>query len=142
MLRYLIALALLLPAQVQPPLLRASTARATTAETWTYAIAVDQPMQVVDVLDMRLAVIDHSSACAFANPIALVCEAQPTEAITITVGIRRNACEPDLCREINWTILNWVEGAGQRSNVVAVQVTRPAPPRPGRYLVWLPIAGR
>jgi hypothetical protein len=141
MFRFLIALAVLAPAQAQPPRLAVSTTEATTADTWTYTIAADAPMTVVDRLDTRLAVQDLSPACAVApSGVRVDCTVDATAPVTITVRIRRNPCEPDLCRNIDWTILNWVEGAGQRSNVVAVRVRTPELPHPPRrHVLWLPL---
>ena len=131
----------LLAGLAAPPRLAVSTTEATTVDNWTYTIAADAPMWVVDRLDTRLLVVDLSPACAVdGSGVGVACMVDATGPVTITVRIRRNPCEPSACRHIDWTILNWVEGAGQRSNVVAVRVRTANPPhRPTRHFFWLPL---
>lgn len=147
--RCLLLAALLLFAPARPAglviHLEASAAVVAPDDSWTYTVVVARPMRVVDMLDTRIEPVSMSDSCTWDGVIAVSCYARPAEPLTITVRIRRNPCEPTLCRSREWDINNQVFGArGAVSEVVTVAVRGLGPAAERRpYAVWLPvIAGR
>lgn len=117
----------------------------TTAETWTYTAQVTgetaRPVKVEDVIDLRLQVESMSPDCEEPAPNLVQCFVTAPATITATVQVRRNACEPNLCRDIDWWIHNQAKAPDLRvySNTVLVHVSRPerVRPRPDVALPWI-----
>lgn len=134
-----------IPARAVEPVqlvLSSDKVQVTTADSWTYTVAASGeavPVRLEDVIDTRLQIEAMSPDCEEPAPNLVRCVVVPPAIITATVRVRRNACEPDLCRDIDWWIRNQAKAPDLvYSNTVLVHVSRPDRVRP-RPDVWLPL---